>query len=128
MIAALVKRACDGENPVKVWGDGSVTRSFLYVEDFARGLLEVAKKYPKADPLNIGADDEISVKDLAGLILKLAGSRAELVFDPSKPSGQPRRHCDVTKAKKAIGFQARVSLPEGLAKTIAWYREHEGRK
>lgn len=125
VIAALVKRVCDGESPLKVWGDGSATRSFLFVEDFARGLLEVVEKYPKADPLNIGADDEISVKDLAELILKLAGSRARLVFDVEKPSGQPRRRCDVTKAKKAIGFQARVSLPEGLAKTIAWYRAHE---
>jgi GDP-L-fucose synthase len=125
VIAALVKRVCDGESPLKVWGDGSTTRSFLYVEDFARGLLEVAEKYPKADPLNIGADDEISVKDLAELILKLAGSRAKLLFDASKPSGQPRRRCDVTKAKNALGFQALVALPEGLAKTIEWYRAHE---
>jgi GDP-L-fucose synthase len=125
VIAALVKRVCDGESPLKVWGDGSTTRSFLFVEDFARGLLEVAEKYPKADPLNIGADDEISVKDLAELILELAGSKARLIFDTGKPSGQPRRHCDVTKAKKAIGYQARVALPEGLAKTIEWYRAHE---
>ena len=125
VIAALVKRVCDGESPLKVWGDGSTTRSFLYVDDFARGLLETAEKYPKADPLNIGADDEISVRALAEMILKLAGSRAKLAFDLSKPSGQPRRHCDVAKAKKAIGFQACVALPEGLAKTIEWYRAHE---
>jgi GDP-L-fucose synthase len=125
VIAALVKRVCDGESPLKVWGDGSTTRSFLYVEDFARGLLEVAEKYPNADPLNIGADDEISVRELAEMIVRLAGSRAQLVFDLLKPSGQPRRHCDVTKAKKEIGFQARVALPEGLTKTIAWYRAHE---
>jgi GDP-L-fucose synthase len=125
VIAALVKRVCDGENPVKVWGDGSTTRSFLYVDDFARGILQVAERYPKADPLNIGADDEISVKDLAGAIVRLAGTGARLVFDPSKPSGQPRRHCDVAKARKAIGFEAKVGLEEGLAKTIAWYRENE---
>lgn len=125
VIAALVKRVCDGENPVKVWGDGNATRSFLYVEDFARGLLEVAEKYPKADPLNVGADDEVSARELAELIVRLSGSGARLVFDPSKPSGQPRRRCDVAKAKKAIGFTARVALPEGLAKTIAWYRAHE---
>jgi GDP-L-fucose synthase len=128
VIAALVKRVCDGENPVKVWGDGSATRSFLYVEDFARGLLSVAEKYPKADPLNIGADDEISIKDLAGTIVRLAGTGARLVFDPSKPSGQPRRRCDVAKAKTEIGFEARVGLEEGLAKTIAWYREFESTK
>jgi GDP-L-fucose synthase len=125
VIAALVKRVCDGENPLKVWGDGKATRSFLYVEDFARGLIDVAAKYPTADPLNIGADEEISIRSLAETIVKLAGSRARLVFDPSKPSGQPRRRCDTTKAKKAIGFEARVGLEEGLAKTIAWYREHE---
>jgi len=125
VIAALVKRVCDGENPVQVWGDGKTTRSFLYVEDFARGLLDVAEKYPKADPLNIGADDEISVGGLAALIVRLAGTGAKLTFDPSKPSGQPRRRCDVRKAAKAIGFKARVALPEGLAKTIAWYRAHE---
>jgi GDP-L-fucose synthase len=125
VIAALVKRVCDGEDPVRVWGDGSVTRSFLYVEDFARGLLEVAEKHPKADPLNIGADEEISMRELAGLIVRLSGSRAKLAFDPSKPSGQPRRRCDTSKARRTIGFEARVSLTEGLARTIEWYRAHE---
>ena len=125
VVAALVKRICDGENPVKVWGDGSATRSFLYVDDLARGLLEVAEKHPKADPLNIGADDEISVRELAEMIVRLSGSRAKLTFDLMKPSGQPRRRCDVTKAVREIGFRARVALPEGLAETIAWYREHE---
>ncbi len=80
MIAALVKRVCDGENPVKVWGDGSVTLTLVFIrrEDFARGLLDVAEKYPKADPLNIGADDEISVRELADMIVRLSGSRAKL--------------------------------------------------
>jgi GDP-L-fucose synthase len=125
VIAALVKRVCDGENPVEVWGDGRTTRSFLFVEDFARGIVETAAKYPKADPLNIGADDEISVGDLARAIVRLAGTGARLTFDPSKPSGQPRRRCEVSKAREKIGFRARVGLEEGLAKTIAWYREHE---
>ena len=125
VIAALVKRVCDGENPVKVWGDGSSTRSFLYVEDFARGVLEVAAKRSTPEPLNIGADDEISIRELSEMIVRLAGTGAKLTFDLMKPSGQPRRRCDVTKAKKEIGFRARVGLPEGLAKTIEWYREHE---
>lgn len=125
VIAALVKRVCDGENPVRVWGDGSTTRSFLYVEDFARGVLDVAERHPKADPVNIGADDEISVRDLAAAVVRLAGTGASLSFDPSKPSGQPRRRCDVSKARDVLGFTARVGLEEGLAKTIAWYREHE---
>ena len=123
VIAALVKRVCDGADPVAVWGDGQATRSFLYVDDCARGLLEVAEKYPKADPLNIGADDEISVVELARTIVRMAGTGAQLVFDPAKPAGQPRRRCDTTYAKGKIGFQARVALPEGLARTIAWYRE-----
>ncbi|NNN06703.1 MAG: NAD-dependent epimerase/dehydratase family protein [Elusimicrobia bacterium] len=126
VIAALIKRVCDGENPLLVWGDGSATRSFLYVEDFARGLVEVAEKHPTSDPLNVGADEEISIGALAKSIVRLAGTGARLVFDPSKPSGQPRRRCDTSKTRRAIGFQARVGLEEGLAKTIAWYREHEG--
>lgn len=124
VIAALVRRVCDGEDPIKVWGDGSATRSFLYVEDFARGLLEVAERHPTAEALNIGADDEISIRELAEMIVRLAGSSARLVFDPLKPAGQPRRRCDTAKAIREIGFSARVSLPEGLAKTIAWYRAH----
>lgn len=125
VIAALVKRVCDEEDPVKVWGDGRSTRSFLFVEDLARGILEVAEKYPRADPVNIGADDEISVRELAEMIIRLAGTRAKLSFDLLKPSGQPRRRCDVTKATAELGFTARVALPEGLAKTIEWYRAHE---
>lgn len=125
VIAALVRRVCEGESPLKVWGDGTSTRAFLYVEDFARGILEVAEKYPEADPVNIGSSDEISVADLAKAVLKAAGRTGEtLVFDETKPSGQPRRSCDTTKSEKVLGFKARVSLEEGLAKTVAWYREH----
>lgn len=122
VIAALIKRAVDGENPLVVWGDGSATRSFLYVEDFARGVLAVAEKYAKADPLNIGADEEISTRDLAGLIVRLAGTGAKLKFDASKPAGQPRRHCDASRAKALLGFEARIRLEEGLSRTIDWYR------
>ncbi len=125
VIAALVKRVCDGESPLTVWGDGKPTRSFLYVDDFARGLLEVAERYPKADPVNIGADDEVSIGRLARTILRLSGSKAKLRFDTSKPTGQPRRNCDVRKARKVIGFKAEVGLEEGLRRTIDWYREHE---
>ncbi len=125
VIAALVKRVCDGEDPVVVWGDGSSTRSFLFVEDFARGVLEVAEKHPVAEALNVGADEEVSIKDLAATIVRLAGTGARLVFDRSKPSGQPRRRCDVSRARAAIGFRARVSLEEGLRRTIEWYRAHE---
>lgn len=124
VIAALVRRVCDGADPVRVWGTGRATRSFLYVSDLARGLLDVAAKYPKADPLNLGTDEEVSIGNLARMIVRLAGTGAKLLFDPSKPSGQPRRRCDTTRSARTIGFRARVSLEEGLSRTIAWYREN----
>jgi len=125
VIAALVRRVCMGESPLNVWGDGKSTRAFLYVEDFARGLLDAAEKYPNADPVNIGSAEEISIKDLAKAVLHAAGAdKTKLVFDPSKPSGQPRRACDTAKARKVLGFQAEIGLQEGLARTIAWYREN----
>ncbi len=124
VIAALVKRVCDGESPLTVWGDGRPTRAFLYVDDFARGLIEVAERYPKADPVNLGTAEEVSIRDLAGRILRLAGSKAKLRFDPSKPAGQPRRSCDTRKARRLIGFKAEVPLNEGLRRTIEWYRAH----
>jgi GDP-L-fucose synthase len=125
VIAALVRRVCEGESPLKVWGDGKSTRAFLYVEDFARGILDVAEKYPKADPVNIGSSDEVSIKDLAKAVLRAAGAgKTKLVFDPSKPSGQPRRSCDTAKSRKVLGFKAEVGLDEGLRRTVAWYREN----
>ncbi|MDO8757376.1 MAG: NAD-dependent epimerase/dehydratase family protein, partial [Elusimicrobiota bacterium] len=125
VIAALVRRVCEGESPLKVWGDGKSTRAFLYVEDFARGLLDVAEKYPNADPVNIGSAEEVSIKDLAKAVLHAAGAdKTKLVFDPSKPSGQPRRACDTAKSREVLGFQAEIGLQEGLARTVAWYREN----
>lgn len=128
VVPALIKRVVDGENPVVVWGDGSATRSFLYVEDFARGLLEAMEKYPVPDPVNIGTDEEISIKNLIKLIIKLSGSEAKIKFDTTKPNGQPRRNCDTTKASKKIGFKAKVSLEAGLTQTIKWYQDHAKKK
>ncbi|MBI5202437.1 MAG: NAD-dependent epimerase/dehydratase family protein [Elusimicrobia bacterium] len=124
VIAALVRRVVEGEDPVMVWGDGSQTRAFLFVDDFARGLLEVTEKYAECDPVNLGTDEEIRIKDLAELVLRAAGSKAKLKFDPSRPSGQPRRNCDTRKARSTFGFEAKIRLEEGLAKTVAWYRRH----
>ncbi len=125
VIASLVKRFCDAKEGdiIDVWGDGTATRSFLYVDDFARGVLEVAEKYAVGDPVNIGADEEISIKDLAEMIAELTQSTNRFYFDPAKPSGQPRRRCDTNKAREEIGFEARVPLREGLTKTIEWYRQ-----
>src|SRR5258707_1203071 len=123
VIASLVKRFCDAKEGdiIDVWGDGTATRSFLYVDDFARGVLEVAEKYAVGDPVNIGADEEISIKDLAEMIAELTQSTNRFYFDPAKPSGQPRRRCDTNKAREEIGFEARVPLREGLTKTIEGY-------
>jgi GDP-L-fucose synthase len=123
VIPALVKRVVEGEDPVVVWGDGTSTRSFLYVEDFARGLMESVEKYPVPDPVNIGSDEEISIGNLVKLIIEVAGSKAKVKFDTSKPGGQPRRKCDTRKAREKIGFKARVPLKEGLKRTIEWYRK-----
>ncbi len=122
VIPGILKRIFEGENPLVVWGSGKQTRSFLYVEDFARGLLEVCEKYPVADALNLGNSEEISIGDLSKLLIELSGAKTDLVFDSSKPEGQPRRTCDVTKAKEKIGFQSEISLREGLQRTIDWYR------
>lgn len=122
VIPGIIKRVFEGENPLVVWGSGNQTRSFLYVEDFARGLIETIEKYPNADPVNIGTDEEVSIGDLAKLIIKLSGKNTEIKFDTKKPDGQPRRNCDTKKAKKLVGFQAKVKLEEGLKKTIDWYK------
>ena len=123
VIPALIRRVLEGENPVVVWGDGTVTRSFLYVSDFAAGLAAVAERAPDAAAINIGADEEVSVRQLVETIVELSGRRVELRFDASKPGGQPRRRCDTTRARQVLGWQARVPLRDGLAETIAWYRE-----
>ena len=122
VIAALIRRVVRGEDPVLVWGSGKATRAFLYVEDAARGLLEVAQRYAECDPVNLGTDEEVSIGDLARMIVRLSGSKAKLRFDPSKPSGQPRRNCDTRKAKQKVGWTAQVRLEEGLRKTIEWYK------
>lgn len=124
VIPALIKRVVDGENPLVVWGDGSQSRSFLYVTDFARGLMEVCEKYPESDVLNIGADEETTIKQIVEMIVELAGVKTVIQFDTSKPTGQPRRHCDVTKVKQKIGYQAQVRLRDGLRNSINWYKEH----
>jgi GDP-L-fucose synthase len=124
VIPALIKRVLDGENPIVVWGSGKQTRAFLYVEDFARGLIEAIEKYPVPDPINIGTDEEISIAELIEKIIFITGSKSKVRFDLTKPDGSPRRNSDNTKAKKHIGFEARVSLNEGLKKTIDWYNKN----
>ncbi len=125
VIPALIKKCLDaikaGEDSITVWGDGSATREFLYVDDAAEGIVLAAEKYDKGEPVNLGAGFEISIKDLIGLIVELTGFSGRVVWDTTKPNGQPRRCLDTSKAEQAFGFKARVDFHEGLKKTIDWY-------
>jgi GDP-L-fucose synthase len=124
VIPALVKKICDGQNPVTVWGDGSATRSFIYVTDVVEAMLLSLEKHPKPDPINLGTKEEISIKNLTELIIKLSGQKTSIKFDKSKPNGQPRRNCDTSKAEKILTFQATTSLKQGLPSVIKYYQEH----
>ena len=125
MIPALVKKCEDainaGEHELLVWGTGKPTREFLYVEDAAEGILLATEKYNKSQPVNIGAGFEITIKDLVNLIVKLTGFKGDIVWETSKPDGQPRRMLDTSKAEKEFGFRVKTSFEEGLRKTIEWY-------
>lgn len=111
---------------VVLWGDGSPTREFLYVDDAARALVLAALHYDEPDPVNIGAGFEISMQDLARLIAGKVGYQGQIVWDTSRPNGQPRRRLDVSRAKQKFGFEARFGFDEGLDKTITWYRSQRG--
>lgn len=124
VIPGLIRRVFEGESPLVVWGSGKQTRSFLYAEDFARGLIEITEKYATADPVNIGSDEETSIANLAKLIVKISGKNTKIKFDRTKPDGQPRRKCDTTKAFQKFGFKSKINLEEGLKRTITWYRQH----
>lgn len=128
VIPALIKKVFDakqaGEKSMTVWGTGKATREFLYAEDAAEGILLATEKYNKADPVNLGAGFEISIKDLVELIVKLTGFKGEIRWDATKPDGQPRRMLDVSRAEKEFGFKAKTLFEEGLAKTIQWYRQN----
>lgn len=128
VVAALIRRMLEageaGAPELVVWGDGRATREFLYVDDAARGLVLAAERYDGAAPVNLATGVEVSVRELATLLAELTGYRGRLVFDASRPSGQQRRSADVSRARAAFDFTARVSLREGLTRTIAWYRSH----
>jgi len=130
VIPALILRAFRSQDgALRVWGDGSHSRSFLYVDDFARGLLEVAARHPKAEALNLGADEEVTIRETAEMVARhvsaARGVRLTPVFDPRGLTGQPRRHCETTRIEAALGYRARVSLDEGLRRTVAWFKDHE---
>jgi GDP-L-fucose synthase len=125
VIPALIKKFVDAKcadaKEVVVWGTGKPTREFLYVNDAARGIALATMHYDGDEPVNLGSSFEISIFDLAHLIGKLSGFTGDIVFDATKPDGQPRRKLDVSRAKEYFGFQSKVTFEEGLQKTIDWY-------
>ena len=128
VIPALIKKVVEaksrGEDVVDVWGDGTPTREFLYVDDAARGIVATAEHYASPEPMNLGTGEEVSIADLVRMIAEEVGFTGELRWDTTKPNGQPRRRLDTTRAQQEIGFKTSVSLREGLRRTIEWYLSH----
>jgi GDP-L-fucose synthase len=133
VIPALIKKFVEavetGAESVEVWGTGSASREFLYVDDAAEGIALAAERYDRPDPVNLGAGFEITIRDLATLIADLTGFTGEIVWDTTKPDGQPRRCLDVSRAEREFGFRAKTSFEDGLKATVEWYRQavREGR-
>ena len=128
VIPALIKKFVEaresGAPSVPVWGDGTASREFLYVDDAAEGLVLMTERYDSSEPVNLGSGQEIMIRDLAYLIAELTGYEGSIELDPSKPNGQPRRCLDVSRAEHEFGFRAKTDFRTGLRKTIAWYEEH----
>ncbi|MBI4762232.1 MAG: GDP-L-fucose synthase family protein [Chloroflexota bacterium] len=131
VIPALIRKAVEaqerGEKELPVWGDGSPTREFLYVEDAADGIVTAAEKYDGELPVNLGSGYEISIKDLAEMIVRMTGFEGKLVWQTDKPNGQPRRGLDVSRAKALFGWSARVPFEEGMRRTIEWFKANRSK-
>ena len=128
MIRKFVEATRDCRSFVELWGDGSPSREFLFVEDCARGFLLAALRYDGPEPVNLGTHEETNIRTLAETIKRLTGYEGSIVWNTSRPNGQPKRQLDVLRAKEAFGFEAKVSLHAGLEKTICWYLEERGVK
>jgi GDP-L-fucose synthase len=122
LIRKMVEAEEEGRDEIVLWGDGSPTREFLYVDDCVEALRLAAERYDGAEPVNVGTGEEISIRDLAGLVAEQTGFGGAIQWDTSKPNGQPRRRLDTTRAEELFGFRAQVSLREGIERTVAWYR------
>ncbi len=122
VIPALIRKMSESAERIVLWGDGSPTREFLYVEDCVDGLVLAADRYDGAEPVNLGTGQEIAIRDLAALVADVTGFEGEIVWDESRPNGQPRRCLDTTRAKELFGFEAKTPLREGIERTVAWYR------
>lgn len=127
VIPSLIHRMMDAKRRNKrsltIWGSGAATREFLYAQDAAEGIVCALERYDSPQPINLATGQEISIRDLVALLLELTGYSGNIVWDPSKPDGQPRRCLDTARCRKEIGFTAKTSLEEGLKKTIEWYKE-----
>ena len=121
MIRKMVEARDAGAQQVVLWGDGSPTREFLFVEDCARGIVDAAERFDGAEPVNLGSGMEIGMRDLAALIARRTGFAGEIVWDSTKPNGQPRRMLDVSRAREEFGWRASVPFDEGIARTVAWW-------
>jgi len=124
VIPALIRKMVEAEGEVVLWGDGSPSREFLYVDDCVEGLLLAAERYDGPDPVNLGTGVETTIRELAETIAELTGFEGEMVWDTTMPNGQPRRQLDASRAAELFGFHARTSLRDGLLRTIDWYRQH----
>ncbi len=128
VIPALIKKCVEAQerddDAVEVWGSGTASREFLYVDDAARGIADAAERYDGAEPVNLGSGEEILVKRLAELVAETVGFKGELQWDPTKPDGQPRRQLDTSRAEELFGFRATTPFVEGLRRTVEWYRTH----
>jgi GDP-L-fucose synthase len=124
VIPALIRKMVEAEDEVVLWGDGSPTREFLYVDDCVEGFVLAAERYDGPEPANLGAGKEISIRDLAELIADVAAYEGQIVWDTSKPGGQPRRSVDAGRARKLFGFEAPTQLRDGIERTVAWYRSN----
>jgi len=131
VIPALIRKSIEaqesGEKEIVVWGDGSPTREFLYVEDAAEGIVAATERYNSSEPVNLGSGFEISIKDLTETIMRLTGFDGKLTWDSTKPNGQPRRGLDVSRAKERFGWQAGMSFETGMQRTIEWYRANRSK-
>src|SRR5262249_12955580 len=126
VIGKCLEAVATGSGDVTLWGSGAATREFLYVDDAAEAIVLAAERYDGPDPVNVGADFEISIRDLAVLIARETRFTGGFRWDTSRPDGQPRRRLDCSRAVAAFGFRARTPLEEGLRRTVAWYRERNG--
>jgi GDP-L-fucose synthase len=131
VIPALIRKAVEAKDSrapqIMLWGDGSPTREFLYVEDAADGIVTAAEKYDGPEPVNLGSGHEISIRDLAGMITRLAGFEGAIAWQTDKPNGQPRRGMDISRAREYFGWQAKMPFEEGIRRTISWFQENRSK-